>query len=78
MIKARYGKSADMLVIRLSRRRPYRGTDIRDGVAVMTTADGEIVEIEIRQARSRVAASLLLRMSRRGGEAGAKERSSSV
>jgi len=48
-----------MLVIRLSRRRPYRGTDIRDGVAVMTTADGEIVEIEIRQARSRVAASLL-------------------
>ena len=56
MIKARYEKSADMLVIRLSRRRPDRGTDIRDGVAVMTTADGEI---EIRQARSRVAASLL-------------------
>ena len=59
MIKARYEKSADMLVIRLSRRRPDRGTDIRDGVAVMTTADGEIVEIEIRQARSCVAASLL-------------------
>jgi uncharacterized protein YuzE len=54
-----YDKEADVLVIRLSRRRPDGGCEVRGGVVVMTTADGEIVEIEIRQAGRRVSPHLL-------------------
>jgi uncharacterized protein YuzE len=50
----RYDPEADVLVIRLSRKRPDGAEEIGDGVAVLTTSSGEIVEIEIRRAASRV------------------------
>lgn len=58
-MKIRYDPEADVLVIRLSSKRPDGGVDVSEGVAVLTTPAGEIVEIEIRKARSRVPATLL-------------------
>ena len=50
----RYDPEADVLVIRLSRKRPNGVEEIADGVALLTTSSGQIVEIEIRRAASRV------------------------
>ncbi len=62
-MKVTYDKEAEVLAIRLSNKRPDGGTDVRLGIAVMTTARGEIVEIEIREAHSRVAASVLRKIA---------------
>jgi uncharacterized protein YuzE len=53
-MKVHYDAAADVLVIRLSGKRPDGGEEIGDGVAVLTTSRGEIVEIEIRRAAARV------------------------
>jgi uncharacterized protein YuzE len=53
-MKVHYDAAADVLVIRLSGKRADGGEEIGDGVAVLTTSRGEIVEIEIRRAAARV------------------------
>jgi uncharacterized protein YuzE len=60
-VKVIYDERADVMRIRLSRKRPDGGTDVHEGVAVLTAPDGRIVEIEIREASRRVPAGMLAR-----------------
>ncbi len=53
-MKIHYDPEADVLVIRLSRKRPDGAEELADGIALFTTADGEIVEIEILRASARL------------------------
>ncbi len=58
-MKIHYDPDADVLVIRLSRKRPDGAEEVADGIALLTTARGEIVEIEILRAASRLPRRLL-------------------
>jgi uncharacterized protein YuzE len=58
-MKIRYDREADVLVIRLSRKRPDGAEEVADGIALLTTARGEIVEIEILRAAARLPRRLL-------------------
>ncbi len=58
-MKIHYDPEADVLVIRLSRKRPDGAEEVADGIALLTTSRGEIVEIEILHAAARLPRRLL-------------------